>query len=62
MFNFFSRREKHVIIIAMITAVVLTYAIKAGHIDQQIINDWELVWLLFYVLPLGIYLVTDHGS
>lgn len=50
-----TRREKHVLIIAILTILII---IVSG-IDQQTLNDYEYAWLLFYVLPMGLYIVTD---
>jgi hypothetical protein len=51
----FTRREKHVLVVFALTLL----AILLFHIEQQTINDYELLWLLLYVLPLGAYIATD---
>lgn len=58
--NLFTRREKHVLIIVVLTLAVLFWAFIKSLIDQQTLEDWALVWLILYVLPLGIYLLTDR--
>ena len=50
-----TRREKHVLIIFFITLL----GIILSGVDQQTINHYELLWLLFYVAPLGLYIATD---
>lgn len=51
----FTRREKHVLIIAAITIVIIV----ASSVDQETLNQYEYLWLLLYVLPLGLYIATD---
>jgi len=53
--NIFTRREKYVIIIFVVTVL----AIIASGVDQQTLNDYEFIWLFFYVVPIGIYIATD---
>jgi len=60
MFNILTRREKHVLIIIVLTLAVLFWAFTKSLIDQQTLENWALVWLIFYVLPLGIYILTDR--
>jgi len=60
MFNFFTRREKHVFVVIVLTFAVLFWAFTKSLIDQQTLEDWALVWLILYVLPLGIYILTDR--
>lgn len=55
----FTRREKHVLVMVVLTAAVLTWAIYTSLITQQALEDLALIWLMLYVLPLGIYLLTD---
>ncbi len=50
-----THREKHITVIALITILI----ILASGIDQETLNQYELLWLLFYVTPLGLYLLTD---
>lgn len=58
--SWLTHREKHVLGILLLTLIALGVAIETGITNQTIINEWEVVWLLFYILPLGIYLVTDR--
>lgn len=51
----FTPREKHVLTIAILTLL----AIIVSGVDQQTLNDYELIWLIFYVFPLGLYIATD---
>lgn len=60
MFDLFTRREKHVLFIFLLTLALLFWAFQTGRITQQALNRWELVWLIFYVLPLGVYILTDR--
>jgi len=53
--SIFTRREKHVLIIAAITIVMII----ASGVDQETLNQYESIWLLLYVLPLGLYIITD---
>jgi hypothetical protein len=50
-----TRREKHLLIIAVITLA----AVFALRLDQETLNNYEYLWLIFYVAPLGIYALTD---
>lgn len=74
MFDFFTRREKHVVIIVVLTIVALAIASQVRVIDPHTFlqkrlldlgslpswEDWAMYPMLLYVLPLGIYLVTDR--
>ncbi len=51
--NIFTRRERHIVLIVILLSPIFLI------LDQQTINDWELAWLLFFVLPAGIYILTD---
>jgi len=55
MLNIFTRREKHVLVVFILTGL----ALLPFHIEQQTLNDYELLWLFFYVMPLGVYIATD---
>lgn len=48
-----TRREKHVITVAAIVAIIFL------SIPQQILNDWEYLYLLCFVAPIGFYIATD---
>jgi hypothetical protein len=48
-----TRREKHVLTVAAIVAFIFIF------IPQQILNDWEYVYLLCFVAPIGFYIATD---
>jgi len=60
----FTRREKHVAVLLGITVILITLS----GVDQETLNNYELLWLLFYVAPIGLYIATDperrsqHGS
>lgn len=51
----FTRREKHIVIILVVTLVSILFS----GVDQQTLNDHEYLFLLFYVAPLGVYIATD---
>ena len=53
--DFFTRRERHVLVVLTLTLV----ALLLFHIEPQNLTDYELLWLLFYVMPLGAYIATD---
>lgn len=48
-----TRREKIVLTIAAIVAFVFIF------IPQQVLNDWEYLYLLCFVAPIGFYIATD---
>jgi hypothetical protein len=50
-----TRREKHILIVAVFTLAV----IFALGLDQETLNNYEYIWLIFYIIPLGIYAITD---
>lgn len=51
----FTRREKHVLIISLLALL----GIFLSGSSQQEIEEFALAWLFFFVVPLGIYIVTD---
>lgn len=71
--NTFTPREKRVLTIVAVTIVALVVAtqirVDISHTflqkrlldlsNLQAIEDWAIYPLMFYVLPLGIYIVTD---
>lgn len=48
-----TRREKITLIIAAFFAVIFLF------IPQQVLNEWEYLYLFFIVFPLGMYIATD---
>ena len=50
----FTRREKHVLVFLAIIFPILYFA------DLPAIIKSEFFWLIFVVIPVGIYLVTDR--
>lgn len=48
-----TKREKIVLGIFAILCIV------SGFTPQKIINDWEYVYLLCILTPLGLYILTD---
>jgi len=48
-----TRREKIVLTVAGVLSPFIFI------VPQHIINDYEMVWLLLVVLPLGILIATD---
>lgn len=52
---YLTRREKHFIAVFILTVLIILFS----GVDQQTINDYEFLWLLFYVAPLGLYIATD---
>lgn len=55
MINIFTRREKHVIVLLCITVI----SIIASGVDQQTLNDYEILFMFLFVVPVGIYIATD---
>lgn len=51
----FTRRELHVIAVLLLIVLPLLFIV-----DQQTLDDWALAGMLFFVLPIGIYLVNDR--
>lgn len=51
----FTRREKHVAIIGALSVLIIIFS----NVDQSTLNGYELLWLLFFVVPIGIYIITD---
>jgi hypothetical protein len=58
--NIFTRREKHILVIIVLSMIALIIALEKGLIDQQTLDGWALFGMFFFVLPLGIYLITDR--
>ena len=54
----FTRREKHVLIIVALTLIAIVIMLASG-VEQSTLDDYEFIWLIFYVTPLGIYIATD---
>ena len=54
MLDIFTRREIHVLI--ALTAIL----VLGMFVGYQTLEDWSLPAMIFIVLPLGIYLVTDQ--
>ena len=48
-----TRREKVVLIATALVFIGLLV------IDRRVVQEWELAFLLFFVLPVGVYLLTD---
>lgn len=48
-----TRREKTTLIIAAFLTIAFIF------IPQQIIDGWEVLFLLLIVFPIGIYIATD---
>lgn len=48
-----TRREKVVLTAAAIAFIVFIF------IPQQILNNWEYLYLLCFVAPIGFYIATD---
>lgn len=48
-----TRREKIVLTVAIIVAIIFIF------IPQQVLNDWEYLYLLCFVAPIGFYIATD---
>ena len=48
-----TRREKVVLIATALVFIGLLV------IDRRVVQEWELALLLFFVLPVGVYLLTD---
>jgi len=53
MFDFLTRREKH-ILIALIFIWGFTMVVP-----QQILDDYEILFYLVFLIPLAIYLLGD---
>ena len=51
----FTRREKHVIVLMCITVILIIFS----GIDQQTLNDYEILFMFLFVVPIGIYIATD---
>lgn len=54
-----TRREKVIVAVCFTTSFFINTLLTFGIVDQQTIIKWTMGWLWFYVLPLGIYIVTD---
>lgn len=50
-----TRRETHVCIVSVIAFL----AILLSGVSQEQLNEYELAGLFFFVLPLGVYILTD---
>lgn len=48
-----TRREKTALIIAAFFAAIFLF------IPQQVLNEWEYLYLFLVVFPLGMYIATD---
>lgn len=48
-----TKREKVVLTLAAIVAIAFVF------IPQQTLNDWEYLYLLCFVAPVGFYIATD---
>jgi hypothetical protein len=55
MMNIFTRREKHVAWFAGITVILI---ILSG-VDQSTLNAYEIPFMFFVVVPIGIYIAID---
>lgn len=53
--DIFTRREKNILPIIVIVVVFLL-------MDPKAFSDWEIAWLIFFVMPLGAYIATDPES
>jgi len=49
----FTKRDKTVLVLVGILAIILL------PIPQEVINDWEPLFLIFIVFPLGLLVATD---
>jgi hypothetical protein len=50
----FTRREIHVLIILGLLFPLFFF------VNQQTLDQWELAFLIFVIIPLGTYIVTDR--
>jgi len=48
-----TKREKTTLIIAAFIAIAFIF------IPQQVLDGWEVLFLLLIVFPIGIYIATD---
>lgn len=55
MLDIFTRREKHVIVLMCITVILIIFS----GVDQQTLNDYEMLFMLLFVVPIGVYIATD---
>jgi hypothetical protein len=60
MFKIFTHRVKHVLVIVLSTTLMLGWLLLSSYIDRQAIEETAHIWLIFYVLPLLIYILTDE--
>ncbi len=49
----FTKRDKTVLVLVGILVIILL------PIPQEVINDWEPLFLIFIVFPLGLLVATD---
>jgi len=57
-----THREKHVLIVAAVIALILAIGSLLAPSKEaftQFLRDWELVYLLVIVGPLGFYVASD---
>lgn len=59
MLKIFTRREVHVLILFFLSLIVLGIALFMDWVDQQTLEGWSTPAMIFIVLPIGIYLITD---
>jgi len=55
MYDIFTHREKHVLVIVVVTFIV----IALSGVDQQTLEAWSIPAMIFYVAPIGLYIATD---
>ena len=48
-----TKRERVALVIAAFLAVIFLF------IPQQVLNEWEYLYLFFIVFPLGMHIATD---
>ena len=60
MLDSFTHRGRNVLIIFLLSLIALMIAFGTGRVTQEELEAWSTPIMLFYVLPLGIYILTDQ--